>query len=170
MTTQPPTLTPSPPKPTLLFARGAPCGSVGDCGQLGIFGSNLVCAKTGCQNCSVDSDCNGVNNPSGKCVNNLCSCLSNSDCSCEGNDPYGCGYDKKGKCVCSELNKGLAAMRITPSKPVNIFLILIIGLILVLAWSVYITKFTKLPEEQAKKYVMYGSGVIILFTLVALLI
>ena len=170
MTTQPPTtLTPSPTK-GLLHARGAPCASVGDCGQLGIFGSNLVCAKTGCQNCSVDSDCNGVNNPPGKCINNLCSCSSNSDCSCEGNDPYGCGHDKKGKCVCSEANKGLAAMRITSSKKFNIFLILMIGLALILAWAVFITKVKKLPEEQGKKYVMYGSGVIAVLTLIALLI
>jgi hypothetical protein len=167
MTTQPPTITPF---PTLLRERGAPCSSVGDCGQLGIFGSNLVCAKSGCQNCSVDSDCNGVNNPPGQCINNLCSCSSNSDCSCEGNDPYGCGYDKKGNCVCSESNKGLAALKITKSKPLNIFLILMIGLILILAWAVYITKFTNLPEEQAKKYVMYGSGVISVLTLISLLI
>ena len=176
MTTQPPTISltggqsPITPSPTLLFARGAPCSSVGDCGQLGIFGSNLVCAKTGCQNCSVDSDCNGFSNPSGKCINNLCSCSSNSDCSCEGNDPYGCGHDENGKCVCSEKNKGLAMIKIAKSKPVNVFLILMIGLLLILAWAVFITKFKKLPEQQAKKYVMYGSGVIGVLTLVALLI
>ena len=168
MTTQPPTMTPS---PTLLFARGAPCSTVGDCGQLGIFGTNLVCAKTGCQNCSVDSDCNGFSSPSGKCINNLCSCSSNSDCSCEGNDPYGCGHDEKGKCVCSEKNKGLAAIKIIPSKPVkNIFVILLIGLLMILAWALFITKFTKLNEKQAKKYVMYGTVVIFVLTLVALLI
>ena len=166
MTTQPP----SKPTPTLMYARGAPCSSVGDCGQLGIFGTNLVCSQSKCQNCTQDLDCNGVNNPPGKCLNNVCSCVSNSDCSCEGNDPYGCGHDEEGKCVCSEKNKGLAAIKIVSSKPANIFLILMVGLILILGWAVFITKVKKLPEAQAKKYVMYGSGVISILTIIALLI
>lgn len=172
MTTQPPTTPQLPnPTPTLLFARGAPCASVGDCGQLGIFGSNLVCAKTGCQNCSVESDCNGVNSPSGKCINNLCSCVSNEDCACEGNDPYGCGHDK-GKCVCSEKNKGLAAMRITKSEPVSIIIILFIALFLILAWAVFVTKvvpkFKNLKDP--KQYVIGGAVVIGVIALTLILL
>ncbi len=171
--TQPPTLTPNPNSPTPpLFARGAPCKSVGDCGQLGIFGTNLVCAKTGCQNCSVDSDCNGVNNPPGKCINNLCSCVSNNDCSCEGNDPYGCGHDKKGKCNCSELNKGLAVIKITKSEPVSILIILFIALFLILAWAVFVTKV--IPKfknlKDPKQYVIGGAVVISAIALVLIVI
>jgi hypothetical protein len=148
------------------------CSTVGDCGELGIFGANLVCGKTGCQNCSIDSDCNGINSPGGKCINGLCSCLSNDDCSCNGGDPYGCGKDDTGRCVCSESNKGLAMIKIAnqSSKRVNISLILAISLILILGWSVFIVKFVKLPKDQAKKYVMGGSGVIVVVTLIVLLI
>jgi hypothetical protein len=150
---------------------GAPCSSVGDCGELGIFGAKLVCGKSGCQNCSVDSDCNGINSPRGNCVNGICSCQTNDDCVCEGSDPYGCGHDDKGKCVCSE-SKGLAMIKIAnqASNQVNIFLVLSIGLILILAWSVFTVKFAKLPKDQAKKYVIGGSGVIAVLTLIALLI
>jgi len=117
-----------------LFEHNPPCGSIGDCGQLGIYGNNLVCSKKGfCENCSVDTDCNGVTSPLGKCVNNVCSCLTNNDCSCEGNDPYGCGYDNKGNCVCSKENKGLAALRMPTEKGTQRTLwTLIIGFVLIL--------------------------------------
>jgi hypothetical protein len=161
---------PLPPTPKvtkpLLFARGAPCTSTGDCGQLGIFGTDLVCVKTGCQNCKIDTDCNGVNNPPGKCVDNLCSCVSDSDCSCEGNDPYGCGFDKNGKCTCSELHKGLATIKISPSKPLNTFYILGIGLLIILLWSIFIARFTKMNNEKAKKYIFIGSLIIFIVTVI----
>ena len=90
------------------------CKTVGDCGELGISGINMTCGKQGyCENCSSDSDCNGVNAPIGKCIDNICSCLSNADCSCQGNDPYGCDYDDKGNCICSDKNKGLADIRVS---------------------------------------------------------
>ena len=155
-------------EPTLdpvLFSHKPDCTSVGDCGQLGIYGSNLTCSKKGfCQNCSVDTDCNGVDTPPGKCIDNVCSCLSNSDCSCEGNDPYGCGYDKKGKCTCSREHKGLAALKITPEKTKSMMLILGIGLVLILLWVGYIIKLSKFDEVKAKKYIMYGGGSIFILT------
>ena len=154
--------------PTLdpvLFSHKPECTSVGDCGQLGIYGSNLTCSKKGfCQNCSVDTDCNGVDTPPGKCIDNVCSCLSNSDCSCEGNDPYGCGYDKKGKCTCSREHKGLAALKITPEKTKSMMLILGIGLVLILLWVGYIIKLSKFDEDKAKKYIMYGGGSIFILS------
>ena len=164
----------SEPKPTLdknLFANKPDCGSVGDCGQLGIHGSNLTCSKKGyCENCSVDSDCNGVDTPPGKCVNNVCSCLTSSDCSCEGNDPYGCGYDKKGNCTCSKEHKGLAVLRITPEKRKNMLVILVIGLLLMLSWVVYVVKFSDFDEDKAKKYILYGCGLMFLLTVIAVLV
>jgi|LakMenEpi03Aug12_release.lakeMendotaPanAssembly.Ray.scaffolds.fasta_scaffold00700_19 hypothetical protein len=160
--------------PTLdknLFANKPDCTSVGDCGQLGIYGSNLTCSKKGyCQNCSVDTDCNGVDTPPGKCVNNVCSCLANDDCSCEGNDPYGCGHDKKGKCTCSKEHKGLATIKMTPEKTKSMLLILGIGLLLIVAWITYILKFSKFSQVKIKKYIMYGSGSIFLLTVIVALI
>ena len=89
---------------------------------------------------------------------------SNSDCSCEGNDPYGCGYDKKGKCTCSREHKGLAALKITPEKTKSMMLILGIGLVLILLWVGYIIKLSKFDEVKAKKYIMYGGGSIFILT------
>ena len=160
--------------PTLdpnLFSHKPPCTSVGDCGQLGIYGSDLTCSKKGfCENCMVDTDCNGVDTPPGKCVDNVCSCLTNSDCSCEGNDPYGCGYDKKGNCTCSKDHKGLAALKITPEKTKSMMLILGIGLIMILLWIGYIIKFSNFDEVKAKKYIMYGCVSIFILTVIIAII
>jgi len=160
------------PNPTLdptldpvLFSNKPECNSAGDCGELGIYGTNLTCNKGFCQNCSVDTDCNGVDTPFGKCKDNICSCLSNSDCSCNGNDPYGCGYDNEGKCNCSMQNKGLAALKIIPEKnKSSTMLILEIGFVLILLWVGYIIKLSKFDEVKQKKYIMYGGGSIFILT------
>jgi hypothetical protein len=167
---QSPTPTPITTLDPKLFAYNPPCGSAGDCGSIGIYGNNVTCNKKGnCQNCQDDFDCNGVTTPLGKCVNNVCSCLSNSDCSCEGNDPYGCGYDKKGNCTCSKEHKALAAIKITPEKAKSMFLILGVGLLGIIGWSTYIIKFSNFEEVKANKYLTYGSiGIFILSCIIVI--
>jgi|688.fasta_scaffold04476_19 hypothetical protein len=150
------------------------CKTVGDCGELGISGLNMACGKKGyCENCSSDLDCNGVNAPIGKCIDNICSCLDNSTCSCEGNDPYGCGYDDKGKCICSDKNKGLAAIKKTgdqtePEKQSqkSLFIILSSCLFLILIWVIFIVRFSKIKNIiTLMRYLMYGVMVICLITI-----
>lgn len=129
------------------------CSNIGDCGQLGIYGSNLVCTKTGyCQNCQSDLDCNGVDTPVGKCINNVCSCVNDNDCSCEGNDPYGCGQDDNAKCGCSPKYKGLSDINFVSSSK-NLYFIIGICLLLMIFWTIYVLRFSKLN----KKFLIYGN-------------
>lgn len=151
------------------------CSTVGDCGQLGIYGSDLICSKKGfCQNCSSDLDCNGVTAPDGKCIDNVCSCVNNTSCSCEGNDPYGCGYDRKGNCICSDKNKGLAALRIYQGNKITlstVYLYLSIGFFLILLWNIFIIRFSGITDQvKSAEYLKNGSLLIGLIVIVALMV
>lgn len=135
------------------------CSNVGDCGEIGIYGSNLVCSKGGfCQNCQTDLECNGVDNPSGKCINNVCTCVQDSDCSCEGNDPYSCGQNNDENCVCSPKYRGLSDLKGLYDKPkTKTKSYVFIFFLLILCLNFYIFKISNLSNSKKKKILVYGN-------------